>query len=289
MNLRSEYPILGLIANVFPYRIPGANFGKYTSIVLLAPCNFACPYCDMGGYDKDEYNNLPGHRNASLDELESFVREQCALGRIIYFSGGEPTLFPELLVHLGKIVRSVEGSSVVATNASLWKWMSRISPYVDEFSVSLKGLPECAEMIAGAPPRLAFNVPHRNAVRMQALPNRLEFLVVLFDCMEPAEIAKFYAPFVGRVHITLKEFRSKVSVAKSDHTYQSTPLESLVHPGVSPMNRDRMVETFELLKAARPDQAASVTLVTGTGGETTVLYGGERHLIHRLEAAGPCA
>jgi organic radical activating enzyme len=280
-QLRDSYPMLGLVSSAFPYRIPGDRYGKYGSLVMVAPCNMACPYCDVGGYAKDERHYLPDWKEISLREIEDFVQAEVLAGRLIYFTGGEPLMFPELVVHLGKLVRHLGGYSIVCTNASLSGRIELVSPFVDEFSVSLKGTPRIAEAVSGLRGRTAFDVPHRNTLGIAELPNRLELVVVLFDGMEFDDVVDLYGPLFGRAHFAFKEYRHKATVAHTDHTYTSTLLDLGDDSAVRPMPRTRARELFQRLVDSFPRHADGFTLILGGGGQQTVVTANKEEVIQR--------
>ncbi|MFI7068848.1 radical SAM protein [Micromonospora sediminicola] len=281
LTLQPEYPMLGLVSEAFPYRIPGPNFGRYGSLVMVAPCNMACPYCDVGGYAKDKDHNLPGWRMMSVDEIMAFVDKEVDNGRVIYLTGGEPLMFPDLTMHIGQRVRERGGYSVVCTNASLGKRLKQVSPYVDEFSVSLKGTPEIGEAVSGVRGKLAFASPHRNSVALAELPNRLEFVVVLFDDLDFQETCEIYGQFFGRAHVTFKQYRPKVTRALEDYSYSTELLTPDEEAALKPMSVQRANELLDQIIAAYPQHAEFFTLVTGGGGDQTVRNGNEEFLFTR--------
>lgn len=276
----NSYRMLGLVKDAFPYRTPGPHFGRYGSLVLVAPCNFACNYCDVGGYDKDEQNNLPGWSVIPTSEIESFVEEQVEHGSVIYFSGGEPLMFPELIFHLAKKVRQLGGYSVVCTNATYGQRMMALSSVVDEFSISLKGRPGLAEQISGVSGRLAFDLPYQNTFELMGLTAALEFVVVMFQGLTAADIDAIYHPFFGRAQIVLKEYRPKVTRANSDHTYST---ELITGPGgrTGPMPPDEMRRVFAELVRGAPEHAGSFRLVMGGGGDQVVVTPDREHRFSR--------
>jgi pyruvate-formate lyase-activating enzyme len=267
--LRPEYPMLGLVSEAFPYRVPGPRFGRYGSLVMVAPCNMACPYCDVGGYAKDKEHNLPGWRMISTSEIESFVDSEVADGRVVYFTGGEPLLFADLVAHLGQRVRDQGGYSVVCTNATMSRRLRQLSPHVDEFSVSLKGSPAIGARVAGVTGKLAFAVPYRNSGQLLDLPNLLELVVVLFDDLSVEDLRQIYEPFFARAYMTFKQYRPKVTTALDDHTYHTELLPN-DRSDLRPMSLDRAVQVFDALVAAYPQHASHFSLVTGGGRDQTV-------------------
>jgi pyruvate-formate lyase-activating enzyme len=268
--LRAQYAMLGLVSGAFPYRIPGERYGKYGSLVMVAPCNMACPYCDVGGYAKDREHRLPGWRMIDLPTIERFVDEEIDKDRVIYLTGGEPLMFPELVKHLGQRVRRRGGYSVVCTNATHTRRLRDVRDDVDEFSISLKGTAATADRISGISGPVAFAVPHRNSLMLAAGGNVLEFVVVLFDDLTFEDIHETYEPFIGRAFITLKQFRPKVTRALEDHTYLTLLDDAVAEGSARPMDLDRAHDIFKRLADRYPDHAEMMSLVTGGGQEQTI-------------------
>ena len=262
--------MLGTVRAAFPYRIPGPNFGRYGSLVMVAPCNMACSYCDVGGYDKDAQHRLPGWRTMSVAEMEQFVDEEVDAGRVIYLTGGEPLMFPELVVHLGTRVRERGGYSILCTNASFSARLDEVSACVDEFSVSLKGSAAMAERVSGLQGKMAFDVPYRNTLQLLDYPNTIELVVVLFDGLDVDTICALYEPFFGRAHITLKEFRPKVTRAQEDHSYRTELITDTSTLPVQPISVDDSHVILDELVLRYPQHAETFHLVTGGGGEQGV-------------------
>lgn len=269
MSVRSRYPMLGLVSDAFPYRIEGERFGRYGSLVMVAPCNMACAYCDVGGYAKDSDNNLPNHREIETAEIEQFVCDETDRGNIIYFTGGEPLMFPDLMEHLARIVKERGGYSALCSNATYYSRMERVSPLVNEFSISLKGSRRSSKDVAGVPQRLAFDLPYRNSLRARALPNQLEMVIVLFEDLDLEQIDDIYGPFVGRAYLAFKEYRPKKTTTHEDHTYESVLVAGL-SDSVRPMPRAHMTKIFEGMVERHPKHASMFNLVTGGGGEQRV-------------------
>ncbi|WP_194890870.1 radical SAM protein [Catenulispora pinisilvae] len=238
--------------------------------MLVAPCNMACPYCDVGGYAKDSQHRLPGWSEMSTASIIDFVRDEVAEGSVIYLTGGEPLMFPELVVELGSEIRRLGGYSIVCTNASLSGRLEQVSPYVDEFSVSLKGNAGLGEAASGVTGKLAFEVPRRNTVGLADLPNAVEIVVVMFDGLTVDDIVEVYAPLFGRASFAFKEYRHKATVAHADHSYTSTPLQLADAAVVRPMPRDQIRTVYGQLCDRYPQFVESFTLVLG-GGDSQVV------------------
>jgi pyruvate-formate lyase-activating enzyme len=279
--VKSEYPILGLVREAFPCRIPGPRFGVYGSLVMVAPCNMACPYCDVAGYAKDRHHNLPGWRMSPLDEIDAFVEEEVAAGRLIYLTGGEPFMFPELISYLGRRIRGLGGHSVVCTNATLGKRMMPATAYIDGFSVSLKGTPQIADYASGVDGRMAFATPYRNSLALLESDVTVEMVVVLFEEMDFDTVRRIYEPFIGRAHLTLKEYRPKLTRAQEDHSYHTDLVNAAELGKLRPLPADQAEKLFEELRSAFPEHSEYIHLVMGGGGEQVVVTNDREHVFVR--------
>lgn len=281
MELKSSYPMLGLVSKAFPYRMPGPYYGKYGSLVMVAPCNMACPYCDMGGYVKDSNMFLPGWRTITLQEIEEFVDEEIKNGRIIFITGGEPLIFPELVIHLGKRIRELNGYSVVCSNATLGDALEKVAPYVDEFSISLKGRSEYADVTSGITGKTAFEIPLRNSIKLLDSNCKLEMVIVLFDFLELETIVSIYKPFIGKAHLILKEYRQKTTLINDDHTYLTEMIADQESLPLQPMTREKMFALYHQLTSLYPEHSTLITLVAGGGGEQIIMNGDSEYLFVR--------
>ncbi len=232
----------------------------------------ACGYCDVGGYAKDSEHNLPGWHLLDLHEIEAFVDQEVADGHVIYLTGGEPLMFPELVRHLGLRVRERGGYVVVCTNASAKHRLIKSSAFVDEFSISLKGTPRTAEKISGVSGRLAFDLPYKNTASLLASgPCKVELVVVLFDSVSYDEFCGIYAPFFGKAHLTLKEYRPKVTTVDDDHSYKTVISPNLFTEGARPMSAEAARALYRRLVEEQPEIRGMISLVLGGGGDQTVL------------------
>ena len=67
------------------------DYDNYVSVVLFAPtCNFRCPFCHNGTTVLESQNSI------SFDEILQFLQTRKGLVDAVVFTGGEPTLMPEL-------------------------------------------------------------------------------------------------------------------------------------------------------------------------------------------------
>lgn len=76
------------------------DYDNYVSVVLFAPtCNFRCPFCHNGTTVLDSQNSI------SFDEILQFLQTRKGLVDAVVFTGGEPTLMPELKKRIAAVKR----------------------------------------------------------------------------------------------------------------------------------------------------------------------------------------
>ncbi|HIJ00582.1 MAG TPA: radical SAM protein [Candidatus Methanomethylophilaceae archaeon] len=127
----------------------GCKFGRKRPLVntmlINYDCNLSCRHCSIEG-NRDA---LPPKRKLTYDEVERELREHFADGaRILYFEGGEPTMWEDEEKNLGDLIRlgrkigyfnigyTTNGTNLFFTES-------------DVISISLDGPPEVHDLIRG--------------------------------------------------------------------------------------------------------------------------------------------
>ena len=103
-------------------------------ILLLEPserCNATCPFCY-------HWREQPKEGELSLPEIATLLRDAWSLGcRVLYLSGGEPTIYPDLHGLLS-LAKRVGYRTTMTTNGSrLAETLPAIAPLLDGVTVSL--------------------------------------------------------------------------------------------------------------------------------------------------------
>ncbi len=133
-----------------PYLIVPSSFApkcpKYTAgavpqnvhSISYCKCNFDCEFCFF-----KYYQSTNQYVDFSPDEFEQLVRELLPRGSMFKFTGGEPTLNPDLPRDL-EIVKKLGGTCFLDTNGSSPKIIENLLQrgLVDLYGISLKGLTE---------------------------------------------------------------------------------------------------------------------------------------------------
>lgn len=101
-------------------------------MILTSRCNFKCPYCR--GLKDDQKGDMPFE--TAIETITLLLEEDLVN---IRFSGGEPTLYPELDILVGLCARSGVQHIAVSTNGTahidFYKYL--IECGVNDFSISL--------------------------------------------------------------------------------------------------------------------------------------------------------
>lgn len=116
-------------------------------ILLLEPstrCNARCPFC----YHWQEETGP----ELTLPEIERVLDEAYAMGcRFLYFSGGEPTLYPHTESALAHARRLGYRVSLTTNGSLLQKRLPSLAPYLDGITVSLDYADETHDRVRGVP------------------------------------------------------------------------------------------------------------------------------------------
>jgi len=108
------------------------DYPPYTScVVFIGGCNFRCPYCHNADM---VVGSLP---DISEDEFSGFLEERKAWLDAVVITGGEPTLYDDLLPFIESIKAS--GFKVkLDTNGTNPKLLEKILPMLDFISMDIK-------------------------------------------------------------------------------------------------------------------------------------------------------
>ncbi len=103
-------------------------------ILLLEPserCNASCSFCY-------HWREQPQAGELSLAEIETLMADAWALGcRVLYLSGGEPTIYPDLHQVLSLARRTGYRTTMTTNGSRLAEQLPSIAPLLDGVTVSL--------------------------------------------------------------------------------------------------------------------------------------------------------
>jgi pyruvate-formate lyase-activating enzyme len=186
---------------------------KTYSLLAYGRCNFRCKFCFSFGSDADENGVLPDAKKVQVSELENFVLEETKAGKAIRFSGGEPTLYTDLTIHLIRLIKKFGGLTIVDTNGSLPDKVKEISNYTDVLSIdSLKSNVENVEEITGADKQFSWNNPIKTIKLSEEFPCLVEYKTIIFHPVEYDFIEFIYSLLPKNVLWTLKQYLTSRSL-----------------------------------------------------------------------------
>lgn len=121
--------------------------------IYFLPCNFKCSFCKHGIITETTNNDI------SLSEFDNTVQFLMLSSTMFKFTGGEPTLIPELRPML-EIVKKHHGTVFLDSNGSRSKIIRPLieDNLVDVLGISIKGLsPQAAELTSGVKRNLCWD------------------------------------------------------------------------------------------------------------------------------------
>lgn len=155
--------------------------------IYFLPCNFKCSFCKHGITPETTNNDI------SLVEFEKMVQFLIQSGTMFKFTGGEPTLIPEL-ESLLSIVKKHNGTVFLDSNGSKSAVIRTLIEHslIDVLGISIKGLsPQLAEMTAGVKRSLCWDNVFDTIRLTQGSSVRLIVTFVVFDGVRAENILHF--------------------------------------------------------------------------------------------------
>lgn len=70
---------------------------KVSCVLFCKPCNFRCPFCHNGDLVLNSENYIP------WEEITNYLKDRRRLIDAVVFSGGEPTLMPDLIEKIQEV------------------------------------------------------------------------------------------------------------------------------------------------------------------------------------------
>lgn len=209
--------------------------GKVACTVFLQGCNFRCPFChnsDLLGKD--------GPEGMAEEKLLEFLKKRQGLLDGVCFTGGEPTLQPEL-ERLIRAVKELGYAVKLDTNGAKPEVLERLSKegLLDYVAMDIKNCPQRYGETVGVP-------------RMDISPieRSIKFL------LEGEQPYEFRTTVVAQFHDETamesmgKWLESLGSGKKPEHLYlQSyTDRDSVLKPGLHACSREQMESYVRILK-----------------------------------------
>lgn len=117
-------------------------FGKEALDMRIFPfgkCNYACPYCKRGGYDKEEnLHIIDGAVEVSEKEFYEAVDDAIRNKEVVRLSGGDPACYPQFSYEVLKYAKEHGGITSIAHNGSSPHLAEVLSPVLDSASIDFK-------------------------------------------------------------------------------------------------------------------------------------------------------
>ena len=123
------------------------DFDEKVSIVLFSPaCNFRCPFCHNGDSVLNSNTPIP------FDEIYEFLKSRVGLIDAVVFTGGEPTLMPELKERI-KAVKELGFLIKLDTNGTNPKMVQELldAGLLDYIAMDIKNSEAMYSETAGCP------------------------------------------------------------------------------------------------------------------------------------------
>ena len=116
--------------------------GKIATVFFFAGCNLRCPYCHNGTIlDVRKEEIIPKEKIlADIERRSKFIDGVC-------FTGGEPTLYDELLDLIKEIKEKFNLAIKIDTNGLRPEFVEKALPFADRFAVDIKTTPELYEKL----------------------------------------------------------------------------------------------------------------------------------------------
>ena len=123
------------------------DFDEKVSIVLFSPaCNFRCPFCHNGDSVLNSNTPIP------FNEIYEFLKSRVGLIDAVVFTGGEPTLMPELKERI-KLVKDLGFLIKLDTNGTNPKMVEELldNCLLDYIAMDIKNSEAMYAETAGCP------------------------------------------------------------------------------------------------------------------------------------------
>ncbi len=208
--------------------------GKVACILFVRGCNFRCPFCHNSSLVCGAENAFP-----EADVL-AFLKKRQALLDGVVISGGEPTLYPELIPFLRKVRELGHGIKLDTngTNPALLKQIVR-EGLADYVAMDIKNSPALYPATCGIPkPDMASIEESRDFLMTGAVD--YEFRTTVVDGLHTKD--------------SLEELAFWIAGAKRYYLQAFKDSGDLLHPeNLKAFDKKEMYEQLEIVKKHIPD------------------------------------
>jgi pyruvate formate lyase activating enzyme len=116
--------------------------GRPAAVIFTPTCNYRCPFCQnwkiLDAKPEDKKN---------LDEVFRFIDNAASTIEAVKITGGEPTLYPQLIEEVGKYCRKKGILFGFDSNGFLHEVVTKLAEYSDLISLDLKAPPDSPDVM----------------------------------------------------------------------------------------------------------------------------------------------
>ena len=172
------------------------------SVVLFShACNFRCPFCHNGESVLNSNNEIP------FEEILAYLKTRIGLVDAVVFSGGEPTLEPDLEVKI-KTVKSLGFLIKLDTNGTNPELLEKLldDGVVDYVAMDIKNSPSLYAQTSGVKSVNLDNIKKSISIIMKKAPD-YEFRTTLVkEFHEAMDYDQFFELVKGTKRLFLQKF-----------------------------------------------------------------------------------
>lgn len=201
--------------------------GKVFDIAHVYGCNLACPYCQASQFMEKKESKLDG--DALFDQISLRAKQIDGL----LFTGGEPTIFPELIALFEKIHSTLQLKIVLETNGLEPDFIEKAAPYLNTVKIDIKSTPDYYDILQS--PHDAKEINQR-LLRIKQIAEKSDFCAEYHTTM--------YPPLIESYEILYK-IASYIPLSSSWHLHQLNPQE---HLNVAPFSYSKLEQMMKELR-----------------------------------------
>jgi pyruvate formate lyase activating enzyme len=209
---------------------------KVACILFVRGCNFRCPFCHNAGLVSGAENAFPEA------DILAFLRKRQGLLDGVVISGGEPTLYPELIPFLQK-VRALGYAIKLDTNGTNPKLLKQLvaEGLVDYVAMDIKNSPALYGVTCGVP-----------KIDLMAMEESRDFL------MGGSVDYEFRTTVADGLHTkeSIEDLACRIAGAKRYYLQAFKDSGNLLHPeNLKAFDQSEMAELLEIAKKYIPSAA----------------------------------
>ena len=174
---------------------------KVSCVLFCKPCNFRCPFCHNGD------SVLNAQTEINFDDILAYLKSRIGLVDAVVFSGGEPTLEPDLEVKI-KAVKSLGFLIKLDTNGTNPELLEKLldEGLFDYVAMDIKNSPSLYAKTSGVKSINLDNIKKSISIIMKKAPD-YEFRTTLVkEFHEHMDYDSFFELIKGAKRLFLQKF-----------------------------------------------------------------------------------